>query len=195
MDIDEDDLDTEVDDFFQIEFDEEDYQEGLNKNPMMPWYEQVDAVVATFPKRGNGPSDDDSIMGRLNGLKWLATQGRELPANVERILVLDATDMADLPIYNEDRNLKKGIDVEAFWKGEGRKPTRILLRRGDNAQAAAAAEAAARAAQAAADAAKAALDAIESGDAADAAEAALESQKAAMEATEYVQKELEAAQV
>jgi pyrimidine deaminase RibD-like protein len=27
----------------------------------MPWYEQADAVVATFPRPGNGPPDDDSV--------------------------------------------------------------------------------------------------------------------------------------
>lgn len=85
-------------------------------------------------------------MARLNGLKWLATHGNNLPAGVERILVMDATYLRDLPLTNSDPNLPKGVDVEAFWKGEGRKPTRVLLRRGDSALAQAAAKAAAEAA-------------------------------------------------
>ena len=94
----------------------------------------------------------------MNGLKWLATQGESLPAQVERILVMDATDLQDLPLTNDDPNLPKGVDVESFWRSEGRKPTRILLRRGNNAQAQAAATAAAEAAKAAAGAAKAAME-------------------------------------
>ena len=46
-----DEFSSEVDDFFTMEFEDEDSQEGLSGNPMMPWYEQVDACVATFPKR------------------------------------------------------------------------------------------------------------------------------------------------
>ena len=102
----------------------------------------MDAVVATFPRPGNGPVDDDSITARLNGLKWLSTYGSELPAGVERILVMDATDLADLPLTNDDPTLPKGVDVEKFWASKGRKPTRVLLRRGRSAQAQAAAKAA-----------------------------------------------------
>jgi pyrimidine deaminase RibD-like protein len=83
------DFAEDVDDIFNLEFEDEDFQEGLDGSPMMPWYEQVDAVVATFPKPGNGP--DDSIESRLSGLKWLATYGNNLPAGVERILVMDGT--------------------------------------------------------------------------------------------------------
>jgi hypothetical protein len=133
-------------------------------------------------------------MARLNGLKWLATHGEVLPAGVERILVMDATDLKELPLTNDDPNLPKGLDVEAFWSAKNRKPTRVLLRHGSNAQARAAAEAAARAAAAAADAAKAALEAIESGDAEKAAEAAIKWQQSASEATEYIQRELQSAQ-
>lgn len=103
----------------------------------------MDAVVATFPRPGNGPLDDDSVAGRLKGLTWLATHGSQLPAGVERILVMDATDLDDLPMTNDDPNLKTGVDIEKFWAGEGRKPTRVLLRRGSSAQAQAAAKAAA----------------------------------------------------
>lgn len=154
-------------------------------------YEQVDAVVATFPRPGNGPSDDQSVMARLNGLKWLATSGNMLPANVERILVMDATDLMELPLSNEDPNLPAGVDVEAFWKASGRKPSRILLRSGDNAQAIAAAKAAAQAAAEAAEAAQRAKDAIESGDAEFAAEAAIKCQQAALSATTILQKEMQ----
>ena len=115
-------------------------------------------VIATFPKKGNGPTDNDSVTTRLNGLKWLATQGESLPAHVERILVMDATDLKDLPMSNDDPSLPNGVDVEAFWGAENRKKTRILLRRGENAQAQAAATAAAKAAEAAAAAAKAAME-------------------------------------
>lgn len=157
-------------------------------------YEQVDAVVTTLPNPGNGPNEDNSLQARLFGLTWLATSGKELPANVERILVMDATQLNDLPMFNDDPNLPTGTDVETLWGGEGRKPTRVLLRRGENAQAQAAAHAAAHAAQAAANAAKAAVEALESGDAAMAAESAIESQKAAATATEFIQKELSSMQ-
>jgi len=190
-DEDDDEFSTEIDDLFQLEFEEEDWQENLNKNPMMPWYEQVDACVATFPKKGNGPAtDDDSVTSRLFGLKWLADQGRALPAAVERILVMDATDLEDLPMTNDDPALPKGVDIEGFWSGNGRKPSRVLLRHGDNAQAIAAADSAAEAAALAAEAAQRAKSAIESGDAEAAAEAAIMYQKAAVAATEVVQKEM-----
>lgn len=135
--------DEDIGDIFALEFDEEDEQERLGGTPMMPWYEQVDAVVATFPRPGNGPHDDDSVNARLNGLKWLATYGNKLPVGVERVLTMDATDLDDLPLTNDDPNLPKGVDIENFWKAEGRKPTRVLLRRGNSAQAQAAAKAAA----------------------------------------------------
>lgn len=187
--------DDEAASIMDVDFEDEDFQGDMQSaNPMMPWYEQVDAVVATFPKPGNGPADDNTVMARLNGLKWLATHGEVLPAGVERILVMDATDLKELPLTNDDPNLPKGLDVEAFWSAKNRKPTRVLLRHGSNAQARAAAEAAARAAAAAADAAKAALEAIESGDAEKAAEAAIKWQQSASEATEYIQRELQSAQ-
>lgn len=185
-----DDFETEVEDIFALDFEDEDFQEKLDRSPMMPWYEQVDAVVATFPRPGNGPVDDDSVTARLNGLNWLATYGSNLPAGVERILVMDATDLPDLPLTNDDPNLPPGVDIESFWAGKGRKPTRVLLRRGSSALAQAAAKAAAEAAQAAAQAAQAATEAIETGDAESSAEAAIECQEAAQAATELIQKEL-----
>jgi len=193
-DDDTDEFSSEVDDFFTMDFEEEDSQETLGKNPMMPWYEQVDACVATFPKPGNGPVNDPTLQARLRGLKWLATHGKLLPAGVERILVMDATDLKDLPLKNDDPNLPPGVDVEEFWKGEGRKPTRVLLRHGDNAMAIAVAKAAAKAAAAAAEASAKAKSALETGDAELAAEAALECQKAAMASNEFIQKEIQKTQ-
>ena len=135
--------------------------------------------------------DDNSIQGRLKGLKWLATNGKSLPAGVERVLVMDATDLEDLPLSNNDPNLPTGVDVEEFWKADGRKPSRILLRHGDNAAAIAVATAAAAAAAAAAEAAAKAKAAIESGDAELAAEAALECQEAAMASNKFIQNEIQ----
>eukprot|EP00591_Stephanopyxis_turris_P002188 CAMPEP_0195530634 /NCGR_PEP_ID=MMETSP0794_2-20130614/33599_1 /TAXON_ID=515487 /ORGANISM="Stephanopyxis turris, Strain CCMP 815" /LENGTH=676 /DNA_ID=CAMNT_0040662185 /DNA_START=273 /DNA_END=2303 /DNA_ORIENTATION=+ len=187
---DERDVDYDADTFFE----DENEMQSLSRNPMMPWYEQVDAVVATFPKKGNGPSDDDSIQSRLNGLKWLATHGRVLPAGVERILVLDANDLSDLPLLNNDPNLPSGVDVESFWKGEGRKPTKILLRHASNAIAEAAARSAANAAEDAAEASLRAKEAIESGDAEAAAEAAIACQQAAIASMQSIQREMETMQ-
>ena len=134
-----------------MDFEDEEEQDMSDVNPMMPsiFYEQVDAVIATFPKCGNGPAEDQSVKARLNGLKWLATHGSSLPCSVERILVLDSTDLFDLPLDNTDPNLPSGVDVEKFWKAEGRKATRILLRHGDNALGLGFAEAAEKAGMAA----------------------------------------------
>ena len=181
-------------DLMDVDFEDEEFHEKLQGNPMMPWYEQVDAVCATFPKAGNGPADDDSITARLNGLKWLATHGEMIPAGVERILVMDATDLHDLPLSNDDPNLPSGVDVEHFWKSRFRKPARVLLRLGAHAQARSAAEAAAAAAQAAAAAAQRAAAAVEMGDAADAAEVALECLKQAEKSRDYILKQLELTQ-
>jgi len=185
------DDDKELDEILALEFEDEEFQESMKASPMMPWYEQVEAVVATFPHPGsNGPGEDNSVAARLNGLKWLATHGETLPPGVERILVMDATDLEDLPLSNDDPNLPKGVDIEKFWKAEGRKPSRVLLRRGASAQAQTAAKVAADAAAAAARAAVAAQEAIETGDAEMAAKAALEGQQAATAASEMAQKEL-----
>lgn len=137
--------DEEEESMVSLDFEEESQQERLGGVSMMPWYEQVDAVVATFPHAGNnGPMEEnDTVTSRLNGLKWLATYGNDLPAGVERILVMDATDLDDVPLSNDDPNLPAGVDVESFWKGDGRRPTRVLLRRGKSTQAEAAARAAA----------------------------------------------------
>lgn len=181
---------VEVDNFFE----DDDDNDQPRSNPMMPWYEQMDAVVATFPREGRGPEGDQSIMARLNGLKWLATNGNTLPANVERILVLDANDLKDLPVSNDDPNLPPGVDVEAFWKSEGRKSSRILLRSGDNAQAIISADAAAEAAKQAAAAAETARFAIEAHEAEKAAEAALQCQELALAATRALQEQMQTTQ-
>lgn len=174
-----------------VDFEEEEDQgDRMGGSPVMPWYEQADAVVATFPRPGNGQTDDDSVAGRLAGLRWLATHGCKLPAGVERILVLDATDLKDLPLRNGDPNLPPNFDIEAFWAGKNRMPTRIVLWRGKNEVAQSKAKAATMAAQQAAVAAAMAADAIESGDAARAAEAAIACRKSAQASAEFVLDEL-----
>jgi pyrimidine deaminase RibD-like protein len=141
MEFDEDEEEA----MLSLDFEEENPQERLDGVSMMPWYEQVDAVIATFPHAGNnGPTEEnDTVMSRLNGLKWLATYGNDLPPGVERILVMDATDLDDLPLSNSDPNLPPGVDVEAFWMAARRRPSRVLLRKGKSTQAEAAAKAAA----------------------------------------------------
>jgi len=186
-------IDMEEDDNFDDDL-EADFESltKLSGNVLMPWYSQVDAVIGTFPREGNSETmpENNTMNSRFNGLKWLSTYGCELPMGVERILVLDATDLESLPLSNGDPNLPKNVDVEAFWRGEGRKPTRVLLRKGRSSQAEGAARAAAEAAKACAKAALATKEAIETGEAESAAEAAMEYQNAALAATEMIQKEL-----
>lgn len=186
-----DNEDDEDFDLLEVDFEDEDFQGDVESTPIMPWYEQADAVVATFPRLQNRIDNEDS---RLNGLKWLATHGRDLPAGVERVLVVDATDLKEIPFKNGDKGLPNFVDIEAFWKGDNRKPTRVLLRRGNDAQARAAAELAASEAKAAAEAAAAAVEAIETGDASKYAERTLEHQKKADEAASEVQRQLLEAQ-
>jgi len=185
-DDDDDDNDDDETIFASVE------QNQSSGTVLMPWYGQVDAVIGTFPRAGkNGPTDENNtIKSRLNGLKWLSTFGKDLPAGVERILVLDATDLKNLPLSNADPHLPAGINVEEFWSGEGRKPTRVLLRKGRSSLAEGAAQAAAVAAAAAAKAARATMLAIETGEAESGAEAAMEYQAAALAATEMIQQEL-----
>lgn len=178
----------------EVVFEDEEQGEVLQRSPMMPWYEQVDAVVVTFPKVGNGPSEDQSVKARLNGLRWLATYGKDLPSGVERILVLDAADITDLPLTNDDPNLPAGVDVEEFWKAEGRKPTRVLLRFAACQSAALAASAAAESAARAARAAQLAKEALESGDAEAAAEVAIQCQEAAISSMKLIQRDVEVMQ-
>merc|ERR1711957_964858 len=184
--------DNVEEDWYSMESAEELGSSFGKTSPENPWYEQVDAVVATFPKAGNAV--DNSVTGRLNGLRWLATHGASLPASVERILVMDATDLRDLPLRNNDPNLPVGIDIEAFWAAHGRKKTRVLLRHGENARAILAAEGAMRAASAASEAATRAREAIESGAAEEAAEAAIECQEAAFAVTAVLEGEVRESQ-
>jgi hypothetical protein len=107
---------------------------------------------------------------------------------------MDATDLPELPLTNDDNNIPEGIDIEQFWRGEGRRPTRVLLRRGAHAMARAAAIEAADAAKAAAEVSQKALDALETGDAAAAAEAAIEFKSLAIQSTQTIQRELESMQ-
>ncbi|GKY97435.1 hypothetical protein MPSEU_000702000 [Mayamaea pseudoterrestris] len=190
VDTEENDDSSGFESMMDVNFEEE-YTDNLQGSPMMPWYEQCDAIVGTFPRKGYGRKEDDNLAVRLNGLKWMATHGEVLPAGVERILVMDATDLKDLPIVNGNHNLPSFVDVEAFWKAADRKPTRVLLRRGINAQARAAAKSAAKAAEAAADAAKQAASALESGDATKAAEAAIACQNSAQASMQLILHELQ----
>ena len=180
---------------FDVEFEDEDQADedplATGTTPIMPWYEQADAVVVTFPRSGNGPPDDNSVKARLNGVKWLASQDALLPAGVERVVVMDATELLSLPLTNDDPNVPDGVDVEGFWKADHRKPTRVLLRRGVHESSRAAATAASEAAQAAADAAQAAMEAVETGDVTKAAEIAQASQAKAEAAAASIQKELD----
>jgi len=193
LEIDDDDDDNDdIDDIDAFFGDNVKTKRSNSGNVIMPWYSQVDAVIGTFPREGNnGPMEENNtVKSRLNGLKWLSTFGKELPPGVERILVLDATDLENLPLSNDDPNLPDGVDVEEFWRGVGRKPTRVLMRKGRSSQAEGAARAAAVAAEAAANAALATKEAIETGEAESAAEAAMEYHNAALKATEMIQQEL-----
>jgi len=174
-----------------LEFLEEEPDSGLNKNPMMPWYEQVDAVLATFPRIENTPDDDQSVAFRLKSLRWFCRHGSALPSAVDRILVLDASDLIHIPLSNDDPRWEPHLDIEKFWRADGRSPTKVILRRGKNAIASTAARAAAAAAAAAAYSAQRALQAVETGDAEAAAEEALRAQETAMEAARQVRTEAE----
>lgn len=49
-----------------IDFDDEDNQGEMESVPVVPFYEQVDAVVVTFPKASNGQTDKvPSLRGAL----------------------------------------------------------------------------------------------------------------------------------
>lgn len=187
--------DGSEDKIFDVDFEEEGSQELVGGTPIMPWYEQADAIVATFPRVDNGGPivENESLASRLNGLKWLARASKSLPAGVERILVLDATELRALPINNDDPNVGPEVDIEAFWKSPSFRK-RVLLRRGVHEAARAAAAVAAEASKAAAKAAQVAADALELGDALRAAESAQEYQAKAQAAHEQIQRELEETQ-
>eukprot|EP00588_Corethron_pennatum_P012762 CAMPEP_0194269342 /NCGR_PEP_ID=MMETSP0169-20130528/3526_1 /TAXON_ID=218684 /ORGANISM="Corethron pennatum, Strain L29A3" /LENGTH=731 /DNA_ID=CAMNT_0039010963 /DNA_START=26 /DNA_END=2221 /DNA_ORIENTATION=- len=190
-----DNLDNELEDLsweYNGETDYENEEDSLDnavtENPMLPWYEQVDAVVATFPRVENTPADDCSISFRLESLRWFCSQGASLSVALNRIFVLDASDLIHIPMSNDDPRWDPNLDVEKFWRAEG---TKVIIRRGRNLTASAAAAAAAAAASAAAIAAERALAAVETGDAEVAAEDALAALEAAMEAARQVREEAE----
>lgn len=149
------------------------------------WYAQADAVVVSIPRYF---PNDDNRHDRLSGLTWLARH--RLPANVERVVVLDAADLQDLPLQNGHSNLPPDLDVTAFWAGENRRPTRLILRycRDDEIQKSS--RAAQLAAQQAADAAALVDAAMDAGDFDQAAEFAQVVQAASQRETELMEAEV-----
>ena len=131
-------------------------------------YDNCDAVVVTIPRVDASPAGQMETIQRLSGLFWFASQGNSLPPAVERIVVVDATDLTFLPLNSEmmtSLSPDSNVDVESFWRGVGRSPTRVILRRGRNLVAKSAAESAAALAAEAALASMAAADAAETGEA------------------------------
>jgi hypothetical protein len=49
---DDDEFTTETDPIFSVDFEDEDFQGDIGGSPMMPWYEQADAVVAGQSEKG-----------------------------------------------------------------------------------------------------------------------------------------------
>ncbi|GMH99660.1 hypothetical protein TrVE_jg333 [Triparma verrucosa] len=183
------------------EEEDEEYKEDTNwfdsfspsRTPITPIYSSADCVCVTIPREGTTPDGKGGLEMRFRGMKWLSYQGSSLDDSVERVLVMDATDLNILPLSNSDPNAF-GSDVESLWSsgstGSG-KPTRILLRRGVNQVAVAAAKGAADAAKLAMEAAERALEAAESGDAEIAADAAAKAQGVAEEAAKATKKEMD----
>ncbi len=156
--------------------------------PITPLYERADAVCVTLPREGVGADGRGGIERRMEGIRWLASRGLTLKEEIERVLVLDATDLPMLPLSNDDENAG-GADVEALWRSSSK--TRILLRRGVNHVAAAAAKGAAEAARVAAEAAERAMEAAESGDAEAASQATEKARIMAEEAARVAQEEMD----
>ena len=163
-------------------------------NDASPWqvriYEHANAIVVTFPRKGNGSAVDDSIQNRLEGLKWLATHASFLPKEAQRILVVDAADLRHIPLSNDNPNTPKNVDIDAFWQSG----CRILLRRVQNEYAQASAQAAAEAATKAAESAAIIAEAIDFPETAKTAELAVEYQKSAQTYTENLGKMLKEAE-
>jgi hypothetical protein len=84
------------------------------RTPITPLYSHADAVCVTLPHSAGG-----GLALRFSGVRWLANQGLSLDPAVERVLVMDATDLVHLPMGNEEKNAF-GCDVEALWSGKGR---------------------------------------------------------------------------
>jgi hypothetical protein len=170
---------------------------SADRRPISPVYNAADAIVVTLPRHGRTVqyTGDDELFVRLAGVRWLATSGRSLNPSVERILVLDASDLPLLPFTNNHPNAFD-TDVESLWSDcGGDKPLRILLRRGVSEEAAATAAGAVAGAEQAANAAQLALEAAVTADAslaARAAKAAEEITKSSMEKTmEFMQSVLD----
>jgi hypothetical protein len=139
----------------------------------LPWYGHADAYVVSI---------ESDKSNRFADMEWLASYGVNLPAGMERIVVLDAVDLKNLPTLNGDTHLSPGVDIEAFWIGRNRKPTRIFLKGGGKIKSQADAQAATAAAQEAVVAATQMASALESGNrlnANDAVETAIQRYKAA----------------
>jgi len=162
------------------------------RTPITPLYSSADCVCVTLPREGYTPDGKGGLEMRFRGIKWLSYQGSSLDTSVERVLVMDATDLNILPLKNSDKNAF-GSNVEALWSAgqNGGKPTRILLRRGVNQVAVASAKGAADAAKMAMEAAERALEAAESGDAEVASDAASKAQQVAEEAAKATKKEMD----
>jgi len=168
---------------------DEEVDEELAELEMMYCYRNCDAVVVTVPVRGEREYNIDD---RLEGIRWFATQGNDLPPAVERIVVIDATDLALLPMGAEEW---VSVDMESFWSGVGRTPTRVILRRGKNLLAVRSAEESANLAAEAAAMALAARNSAETGESEAYAEKALEIQLQAQELLKTVNIEAESVRI
>ena len=112
----------------------------------------------------------------------MAQNGLTLDERVEKIVVLDATDIGDLPTGVVD-----GVDYAKLWSSG----TRVLLRKGENQREITEARKAAEAARAAAKAAEMAADAAETGDADKASKAASDALKIAKAGAKVAKKEMD----
>lgn len=146
----------------------------------LPWYGHADAYIVTI---------EVDQPNRFGALEWLVTDGVNLPAGMERVVVVDAIDLKNLPTLNGGSHFSSDVDIEAFWIGRNRKPTRIILMGGGKIKSQADAQAATAAAQEAAIAATQMASAMESGntmDASNGVEAAMQRYKAAQNHAEQV---------
>ena len=140
------------------------------RTPITPVYPLADAVIVTLPQVGSSPDGRGGPDRRLAGIRWMASNGLTLDQKVEKIVVLDATDLPDLPLGSEG-----GFDYKRLWESG----IRVLLRKGENQRAVSEARAAAGAARAAADAAESAAEAAATGDVEKASKAAAAAMKIA----------------
>jgi hypothetical protein len=146
----------------------------------LPWYGLADAYIVSI---------EVDKSDRFANLEWLASYDVNLPAGMERIVVLDAVDLKNLPTMNGGSHFSPDVDFEAFWIGRNRKPTRIILRGGGKMKSQADAQVATAAAQDAVVAATQMASAMKSSstaDASDAFEAAIQRYKAAQSHAEQI---------